>query len=134
MDYILAHKLKIARQMRDLSMEALSRRMGVLVTKQAISKYEQGKIQPTSMVLTALYEVLDVLISYFYKQGVRIDSISFRIDYRVTAKSYEQMLNIISDAYYNNLFNCYIHANPLETDWGGYPVGENGVRFSRLLS
>lgn len=97
MDHFLPYKLKIARQMRGLSMEALTRRMGGLVTKQAISKYEQGRIQPTANVLTVLSTALDVPFSYFYKQGIRIDSINFRVDSRVPAKSYEQMLGIAQD-------------------------------------
>lgn len=83
--------------MRGLSMEALCRKMGGLVTKQAISKYEQGRIQPTSTVLAALSAALAVPVSYFYKQGVRIDSINFRIDSRLPAKSYDQMLCIAQD-------------------------------------
>lgn len=97
MDRILPQKLRTARLMRGLSMEALTRRMDGLITKQAVSKYEQGKMQPTPTVVKALSTALDVPISYFYKQGAQIGSIKFRIDYRVPAKSYEQMLSFAQD-------------------------------------
>lgn len=97
MEYILPHKLKTARKMRGLTLEALSLRMDGLVTKQALSKYEQGKMQPTGAVMSALSRALDLPMDYFYRQGIEVGAICFRMDSRLPAKSAEQMVNTARD-------------------------------------
>ena len=42
-------------------------------------------------------------------------------------------LGIISEVYYNDLFNHHIHANRMEEGWGCYPIEEHTDRFERLL-
>ena len=44
--------------MAGMSMEDLAGKLGGLVTKQAISKYEQGRMMPSPEVLERLVEVL----------------------------------------------------------------------------
>lgn len=51
-------RLRAARKMAGLSMEDLAAKLGGLVTKQAISKYEQGQMMPSPDVLEKLVEVL----------------------------------------------------------------------------
>ncbi len=51
-------RLRAARKMAGLSMEDLAGKLGGLVTKQAISKYEQGQMMPSPEVLERLVEVL----------------------------------------------------------------------------
>ena len=51
-------RLKAARKMAGMSMEDLAQKLGGMVTKQAIGKYEQGKMLPTPEVLEKLVEVL----------------------------------------------------------------------------
>ena len=51
-------RLRAARKMAGLSMEDLAGKLGGLVTKQAISKYEQGQMMPSHEVLERLVEVL----------------------------------------------------------------------------
>jgi Zn-dependent peptidase ImmA (M78 family)/DNA-binding XRE family transcriptional regulator len=46
--------------MAGLSMEDLAKKLGGIVTKQAIGKYEQGKMMPTADVLEKLVEVLNI--------------------------------------------------------------------------
>jgi Zn-dependent peptidase ImmA (M78 family)/transcriptional regulator with XRE-family HTH domain len=53
-------RLRAARKMAGLSMEDLAWRLGGLVTKQAISKYEQGRMMPSPEVLEKLVEVLKI--------------------------------------------------------------------------
>jgi Zn-dependent peptidase ImmA (M78 family)/transcriptional regulator with XRE-family HTH domain len=53
-------RLKAARKMAGLSMEDLAKRLGGIVTKQAIGKYEQGKMMPTADVLEKLVTVLNI--------------------------------------------------------------------------
>lgn len=53
-------RLKAARKMAGLSMEDLAAKLGGIVTKQAISKYEQGWMMPSPEVLEKLVEVLKI--------------------------------------------------------------------------
>ena len=65
--------------MRGLSLEALSARMDGMVTKQSLSKYERGKAMPSSGVLIALAEALEVSIDYLMSAPiVGIENIEFR--------------------------------------------------------
>lgn len=51
-------RLRAARKMAGLSMEELAAKLGGRVTKQAISKYETGRMMPSPEVLAELVEVL----------------------------------------------------------------------------
>ncbi|NLH76180.1 MAG: ImmA/IrrE family metallo-endopeptidase [Acidobacteria bacterium] len=51
-------RLRAARKMAGMSMEDLAGRLGGLVTKQAISKYEQGRMMPSPEVLERMVAVL----------------------------------------------------------------------------
>lgn len=53
-------RLKAARKMAGLSMEDLAKRIGGMVTKQAIGKYEKGRMMPTPEVLEQLIKVLQI--------------------------------------------------------------------------
>jgi Zn-dependent peptidase ImmA (M78 family)/transcriptional regulator with XRE-family HTH domain len=53
-------RLRAARKMAGLSMEDLAAKLGGMVTKQAISKYEQGRMMPSPEVLDKLVEVLKI--------------------------------------------------------------------------
>ncbi len=53
-------RLRAARKMAGLSMEDLAGKLGGLVTKQAISKYEQGQMLPSPEVLEKLVEILKI--------------------------------------------------------------------------
>lgn len=81
MDGIFAIRLKAARKMRDLSMDDLCRRMGNVVSKQSISKYENAKMMPDSTVLIKIAEALNLDVDYFFrpiKFTVDSSSIMFR--------------------------------------------------------
>lgn len=60
-------RLRQARIKAKLSMEALSEKMDDIVSKQAISKYEQAKMMPNSTILIAMANALDVTIDYFFR-------------------------------------------------------------------
>ncbi len=53
-------RLRAARKMAGLSMEDLAVKLGGLVTKQAISKYEQGRMMPSPEVLEKLVAALKI--------------------------------------------------------------------------
>lgn len=62
-----AKRLLQARQKAKLSMEKLSEKMNGIVTKQAISKYEKAKMMPSSTILIAMAEALNVDLDYFFR-------------------------------------------------------------------
>ncbi|NJL58252.1 MAG: helix-turn-helix domain-containing protein [Desulfobacteraceae bacterium] len=72
-------RLHTARKMAGLSLEALANKAGSIVSKQAISKYEKGQINPGSDVLLALVKALGVKADYFFRTSkVSIAGIEFR--------------------------------------------------------
>jgi Zn-dependent peptidase ImmA (M78 family)/DNA-binding XRE family transcriptional regulator len=85
-------RLNSARKMAGMSMDALSRKTGAIVTKQAISKYEKGKINPGSDVLLALANALNVKVDYFFRSSqVTIAGIEFRKRSRLTKKEEDRI-------------------------------------------
>ena len=72
-------RLKQLRLARGFSLEELAAKTGGIVSKQAISKYEQGKIRPTAVVLNKLAEALNTkAASLFSEPIVSIELIAFR--------------------------------------------------------
>jgi Zn-dependent peptidase ImmA (M78 family)/DNA-binding XRE family transcriptional regulator len=65
---MIAQRLRKIRLARNLSLEELATKMGGIVTKQAISKYEHDKAIPTPTVLTRLASSLGVNTTYFFTQ------------------------------------------------------------------
>ena len=61
-------RLRSARKMAGLSMEDLAKKSGGIITKQSISKYEQGLMKPSSDVIIRLAEALGVKPEYFYRK------------------------------------------------------------------
>ncbi len=57
-------RLRVARKIAGLSLEDLSRKIDGRVTRQALSKYEQGKMSPSPEVLNRLEQVLDLKPRY----------------------------------------------------------------------
>lgn len=76
---IFPKRLQQARKMRGLSLDNLSKEMNQIVSRQAINKYEQGKMMPDSRVLLALAASLGVKVDFFFRPyAVSIDNIEFR--------------------------------------------------------
>ena len=61
---MLGDRLKLARKRSGLSLPDLAERIGHDVSAQAISKYERGKMFPSSRVLLALAKALDVSLDF----------------------------------------------------------------------
>lgn len=62
---MIGERLTQLRLARNLTLDALSSKMGGIVTKQALSKYEQNQAQPSPLVLTKLSAALGVKANYF---------------------------------------------------------------------
>ncbi|MBQ8990359.1 MAG: ImmA/IrrE family metallo-endopeptidase [Prevotella sp.] len=76
-----AQRLRQARILQKMSMDQLAAKIGGLVTKQAISKYEAAKMMPNSTVLIALATALDVDADYFFRPFT-FDLKNFQVSFR----------------------------------------------------
>ena len=76
---MIGQRLQQLRLARNLSLEDLAVNMGGMVTRQAISKYEHGKANPTPTVLSKLANVLGVNASYFFTEpSIKVEFIAYR--------------------------------------------------------
>ena len=95
-----AKRLRQARVKEKISMEALSRLLNGLVSKQAISKYEAAKMMPSSTILIALADALRVDLDYFFRSfafDVQEMKVSFRKKASVGRKDIEALKVNIQD-------------------------------------
>lgn len=85
-------RLHTARKMAGLSLDDLADKAGSIVSKQAISKYEKGQINPGSDVLLALAKALGVKADYFFRTSkVSIAGIEFRKRSKLTKKEEDRI-------------------------------------------
>jgi transcriptional regulator with XRE-family HTH domain len=76
---VINQRLKQLRLARGLSLDALAAEMGGIVTKQALSKYEQGKAQPSPVVLNKLAAALGVKAAHLWSEPlIRVKFIAYR--------------------------------------------------------
>ncbi len=81
MENVFGNKLVSARKMAGMSLQDLENKLEKFVSRQALHKYEQGKMKPDSQVLIALSNVLNVPVDYFYSipsVHVELKNISYR--------------------------------------------------------
>ena len=91
---IFSTRLKQARILNKLSMDALSAKMNGLISKQAISKYESGKMKPNSSVLIALCEALKIDIDYLYRP-FSLSPESLNVSFRKKSDTNEKDINAL---------------------------------------
>lgn len=85
---IFGKRLKSAREMKSLSMADLAGKMADIVSRQAIYKYEAGKMLPDSTVLIRLAAVLGVKVDYFFRPfSIALSGIEFRKKARMSEKA-----------------------------------------------
>lgn len=78
---VFGNKLVSARKMAGMSLQDLETKLEKVVSRQALHKYEQGKMKPDSQVLIALSNVLNVPVDYFYSVptvSIELKNISYR--------------------------------------------------------
>lgn len=98
MKNLFCNRLKNARLMKGLSMEELSHSIQGVVSKQAISKYENGQMMPSSQVLDAIAKSLNLPTDYFFRQGIQIEQISFRRNgEHIPVRAERQMILVAQD-------------------------------------
>lgn len=77
MKEIFGKRLRQARKMRCMTMSELAEKIGI--SKQAISKYEAGKMGPDSDILCKIARALNVTKDYFFHpQNVNVEFLAFR--------------------------------------------------------
>ena len=85
-------RLKMARKMAGLSMDELVDRIDGLVSKQALSKYERGLMNPSSTVLIALSNALNVKPDHFYRRSdLNLYGLQFRKKSELNKKEIERI-------------------------------------------
>ena len=76
---MIGQRLRLARTGAGLSLRELEARLGNRVTAQALSKYEQDRMMPSSGVLLALATALDVPVSYLLAPAdLELEDVEFR--------------------------------------------------------
>ena len=84
---MFGQRLRLARKRAGLSLRSLAERMDPKVTAQAISKYEAGKMMPSSAVLVGLGKALDVSLDFLMSAQVEVlDGLEFRKDSNTSAR------------------------------------------------
>jgi len=124
---IFSDRLKRARIMRNLSMDALCEKIGNAVSKQAISKYEKGESLPGSQILILLSQALDVKPDYFFRESqFAVSNIDFRKKAKMGVKEVEAIKEEIRD-----IIERYLE---IEDVWGCVPSFANPVKEMLVVS
>ena len=128
-----AKRLQQARLKAKFSMEKLSEKMDGIVTKQAISKYEKAKMMPSSTILIAMAEALNVDLDYFFRP-FSFELEQFKVSFRKKSNTtisdqkalevqiqdeverYLEIEEILGLEYNNDLSNDLIPDKPLATN------------------
>jgi len=93
-----AERLKSARLMNGLSLQGLADKIENRVTKQSLSKYEQGQVIPDSIMLGILSDALQVRPDYFHAStAVEFGEIEFRKLQDYPAKERDRIVEIAKD-------------------------------------
>ncbi len=93
---LFGHRLRQARVLSGLSMEGLSQRMDGAVSKQAISKYEQGVMFPTSEIFIKLCEVLG-RSEEFFARPITCDMSKVPISFRKKAGVGKRAMHVLQE-------------------------------------
>ena len=95
---VFGTRLKLARKLAGMSLQELSDALENKVTKQALSKYEIGAMNPTSDVLMSISQTLKVKPDYFLKKNqVELEEIEFRKRAGLSKKSEESIIERARD-------------------------------------
>jgi Zn-dependent peptidase ImmA (M78 family)/DNA-binding XRE family transcriptional regulator len=101
---MFADRLKLARKKAGFSMQELSLRIVPTVTAQAISKYENGQMMPSSAVLVGLAKALDVSLDFLMGgQVAELVGVEFRKHTGTSAKDRAQAEAIVIENLENYL-------------------------------
>ncbi len=95
---IFGARLKLARKLAGLSLQELSDILQTKVTKQALSKYEKGLMNPSGDILLSIAEAFNLKPDYFFKRkSVQLGEILFRKRARLSKKQEESIIEKVRD-------------------------------------
>ena len=115
---MFGQRLRLARKRAGLSMRALAEAMTPKVTAQAISKYEAGKMLPSSAVLVGLGKALDVSLDFLMSAQVEaLDGVEFRRHSGASARDCARAEAILIDSLERYLAIEHILDMPATVDW-----------------
>lgn len=98
MKEIFSKRLKSARTRAALSQDQLVEKIGGIVSKNAISKYEKGEMMADSTVLLALAKALNVKVDYFFRPfTVEIENVEFRKKSKLLVKNVKAIKQKVTD-------------------------------------
>lgn len=98
MKEIFSKRLKSARTLAALSQDELVKKMGNIVSKNAISKYEKGQMMADSNILLALSKALNVKPDYFFRPfTLEIEKVEFRKKQRLAVKDVNAIKQTVTD-------------------------------------
>lgn len=84
---MMGDRIKLARKKAGLSLRDLADALGGKVSAQAIGKYERGEMTPSSGVLLALCQALNVSLTYLMdSQGIELTGVDFRTKANTSAR------------------------------------------------
>lgn len=96
---MIGKRLKQLRLARGLSLDALVAEMGGLVTKQALSKYELGKSNPSPKVLTKLAYALGVKAAHLWSEpDIQVHFIAYRKGSGLSRKEQIHVESLVAQA------------------------------------
>lgn len=115
---MFGQRLRLARKRAGLSMRSLADQMDPKISAQAISKYEAGKMLPSSAVLVALGKALDVSLDFLMSAQVEeIDGLEFRKHSRTSARDRARAEAVLIDHLERYLAIEHILDIPGSVDW-----------------
>jgi Zn-dependent peptidase ImmA (M78 family) len=98
MKEIFSKRLKSARTLAALSQDELVVKMGNIVSKNAISKYEKGEMMADGNILLALSKALNVKPDYFFRPfTVEIEKVEFRKKQKLAVKDVSAIKQNVTD-------------------------------------
>ena len=117
---MFGQRLRLARKKAGLSMRALSEQVSPKVSAQAISKYESGKMLPSSAVLVGLGKTLGVSLDYLMgSKVVELKEIKFRKHSKTSARDRITVEAIVTEKIENYLvIEDILDLAPLEDPFG----------------
>jgi len=111
-------RLRLARKRAGLSMRALANATSPKVTAQAISKYEAGKMLPSSAVLVGLGKTLDVSLDFLMSAQVEaLDAVEFRKHSGASARDRARAEAVVMDSLERYLAIEHILGIETSIDW-----------------
>lgn len=96
---MFAARLKQLRLARGFTLDGLAEKMGGVVTKQALSKYEKGAASPSPAVLTKLAEALSVKSAELFREStVKVELLAYRKSSALLKRDQETIESLVKES------------------------------------